>query len=547
MTFLPIVARELRVASRRRSTFWGRALAALAVIVIGTWTFFMMQQERPQTIALTLFGVMTGSASAYGLFCGLWSTADCLSQEKREGTLGLLFLTDLRGYDVVLGKLAATSLNAFYSALAVMPMLAVPLLLGGVTLGEIGRMALVIVNTLFFSLTLGLCVSAMSRSARKALLATLLLILFFAALLPLIAAWLDSLGGKPQWLIIALLVPGPGFTFATAFDDAQKTLGREFWWSLATIHVLGWAFLLLASLVAPRAWQDKPAGAPGRSWRQRWRLWRYGDPHERRAFRARLLDQNAYSWLASRVRLRPAFVWMALGAVGCVWAWGLAKFHRDWLVPFMYFLTAGFLNLLLKCWAAAEAGRQLAEDRYHGTLELVLSTSLSVRDILRGEWMALQRQFLAPVTVTLMLFVVFLAATLSETTDESERTFWGWLYLAGMLSLVADLVALYWIGMWRGLTARNPLRAVMGTVARILVLPWLGLGLASLIVAIAAAVWQCEPQFVLFVFLWLAFGLAVDLGFGAWARHKLLAEFRLAAAERYTQQAGFWKALFGKR
>ena len=44
--------------------------------------------------------------------------------------MGLIFLTDLKGYDVVLGKLAATSLNGFYGLLAVFPLLAFPLLTG---------------------------------------------------------------------------------------------------------------------------------------------------------------------------------------------------------------------------------------------------------------------------------------------------------------------------------------------------------------------------------------------------------------------------------
>ena len=56
-----------------------------------------------------LFCILTGSAVFYCLLSGVWFTADCLSEEKREGTLGLLFLTDLKGYDVVLGKLVATS------------------------------------------------------------------------------------------------------------------------------------------------------------------------------------------------------------------------------------------------------------------------------------------------------------------------------------------------------------------------------------------------------------------------------------------------------
>src|SRR5260221_4615818 len=111
MTFLPIVSRELRVASRRSGTYWLRTLAALAVVIIGTWFFLMMRTEQSQEIAMVLFGILTGSAVLYCLLSGVRSTADCLSEEKREGTLGLLFLTDLRGYDVVFGKLVASSLN----------------------------------------------------------------------------------------------------------------------------------------------------------------------------------------------------------------------------------------------------------------------------------------------------------------------------------------------------------------------------------------------------------------------------------------------------
>ncbi len=223
MTLLPIVARELRVASRRRSTYWVRASAALTVIVAGTFFFLAMQREQQQSevIAKVLFGIMTGSAVLYCLLSGVRYTADCLSEEKREGTLGLLFLTDLKGYDVVLGKLAATSLNAFYCVLAVVPMLAVPLLMGGVTLGEFGRMALVAVNTLFFSLTLGMCISALSRSARKTMAITFLLLLVVTAILPACGTWLAFhnrvLGrmGMPQVRpVFLLLSAGHGFYLA---------------------------------------------------------------------------------------------------------------------------------------------------------------------------------------------------------------------------------------------------------------------------------------------------------------------------------------------
>src|SRR5215831_14673530 len=143
MTLLPIVTRELRVAARRSGTYWQRAGAAVGVILVGAWLYLVMESQSPKQLSTYLFGALTAGALFYALVSGLRATADCLSVEKREGTLGLLFLTDLKGYDVILGKLAATSLNAFYSVVAVVPVLAIPLLMGGLTPGEFGRMALV--------------------------------------------------------------------------------------------------------------------------------------------------------------------------------------------------------------------------------------------------------------------------------------------------------------------------------------------------------------------------------------------------------------------
>src|SRR5213078_1390999 len=164
----------LRAASRRRNNYWARSYIALAATLIGTWFYCFSVRLQPQQLAQYTFIGLSVLALGYCLVSGRLFTADCLSGEKREGTLGLLFLTDLKGYDVVLGKLAANSINAFYGIFAVVPMLAVPLLMGGVTLGEFGRTALVTVNSLFFSLTLGLWMSSMSRSGRKSAAATFL-------------------------------------------------------------------------------------------------------------------------------------------------------------------------------------------------------------------------------------------------------------------------------------------------------------------------------------------------------------------------------------
>ena len=483
MTFLPIVARELRVAARRPGTYWVRSGAGLAIIVVGTWCFLMNPGRQSQDIAKILFGLLAGSAVLYCLLSGIWFTADCLSEEKREGTLGLLFLTDLKGYDVVLGKLVASSVNGSYAVVATVPIMALPLLLGGVAPGEFGRMAVVVVNTLFFSLTLGMCVSAMSRSPRKAMATTLLLILLFAALLPAFGEWRAVMGWTPragsQWFMAS-----PAFSFYHAFEAIYKAKAGEFWCSVGVTNGLAWSCLLFASLVAPRAWQERPAGEPALRWREFWRRWTYGSTAERDAFRQRLLDVCAYYWLAARSRLGPAYVWAVFGLVACGWTWGLARSRRDWLDQGTYLLTGLLLNLILKVWFALEAGRPLAEDRRQGSLELLLSTPLSVQEVLRGQLLALKRQFLGPVLATLVVCLLFIMAAATDEMlleNPEDRAFWVLFWAVGMVMLLVDLVALYWVGMWSALTTRNPTRAAGRNLERILVLPWLVLAVGTLV------------------------------------------------------------------
>lgn len=512
----------------------------MAVIVTGTWLFLMMQDQPQGTLAMTLFCILTGSAVIYAMFSGVRATADCLSEEKREGTLGLLFLTDLRGYDVVFGKLAANSLNAFYAVVAAMPMLAIPLLLGGITPAEFGRMALVTLNTLFFSLALGLSVSAVSRSAQKARAMTMLLLLTCAVALPALGGLLAAFGRVTQEVNLFFLLPSPGFAYYQALDFAYKLGGERFWWSVGLLHGLAWLSLGAASIVAPRSWQDRPPGAQSLRFRERLRLWTYGNLGERIAFRRRLLNRNPFLWLAGRMRLKPAAVWAVLFLIACLWVWGLAKFRRDWLQVWIYYATGVVLNFLLRGWFAGEAARQLAEERKAGTLELLLSTPLSVKEILLGQWLALKRQFLAPVLLVLAVECVLMVATASDTFEPEERIGYISLWVYILVVFVADLAALYWVSMWQSLTSKNPTRAASRSLLRIFILPWVAFALVLLLVAIGSIGSRSEPSWKFYLGLLFFLGLAADIGFAWHARYKLLTDFRLAAQERFVLRPTFW-------
>ena len=227
MTFLPIVARELRVTARRRGTFWTRTLVALIAIGVGTFLYLASIDAPPQDIARRIFFGLMVLSMFFCLYAGRYSTADCLSEEKRQGTLGLLFLTDLRGYDVVLGKLAATSLKGFYCLLAVFPVFAVPLLLGGITNGQVWRVILVLAVTFVFSLSVGMFVSALSRDARKAMGSNLLVLLLIVAIPGSCGALIFYLNPTHPFPF-ALLVSCPLYTLYLCDESAVPTAAGFF-------------------------------------------------------------------------------------------------------------------------------------------------------------------------------------------------------------------------------------------------------------------------------------------------------------------------------
>jgi len=538
MTFLPVVERELRVGARLSSTHWGRLAAALAALAIGGWIMLIPAiRNTPGLLGAWLFGTTAVVANLYGLLMGVLRTADCLSEEKREGTLGLLFLTDLKGYDIVLGKLVATSLNTFYGMLGIFPILAISLLVGGVTGGEFWRMVLVSINNLLFSMAVGMFCSAISRDERKAITLGVLLMIFFAGGLPLLGAfygaWTDSKTISPIFAIFS-----PGWATANAFDGlfSDPTHINYFYASVCAIHLLTWLFLFLSCTIVPRTWQDKPNSAASLRRGSIWERLGFVSRASREALRDRLLEVNPFYWLTSREGTKSLFVWAFLAVIGLFWAFGLAYYPTDWKNTTAYFWTAVITAVVLKFWVAGEACRRFCLDRQSGALELLLSTPLSVREILQGQLMSLRRQFAGPVAVVIFADLVFL---MSENESDWTLTCVAWISM-----LVADLITLSWVSMWLGLNSRSTTRATTASIIRILFLPWLAFMALLTLAAISSIFAQAnlgrfEPK--LMICLWILFGFVNNVIFGLWAAGKLHSEFRLVATQR------FEKRTLGKR
>ncbi len=549
MTLLPVVERELRVASRRSWTYWSRAGAALLAILVSSWFLLLQGSMGLGALGKPLFGTLSFLSFVFAAFAGVTHSADSVSSEKREGTLGLLFLTDLRGIDVTLGKLAAGSLGAVYSLFASLPVLALAMLLGGVSAGEYWRMVLVLVDLLLMSLAAGMCVSVFSKDGKRAALGTfvvMMLVLFLMPVAGLVAR--HALIGPGQTsdpvdelIKRTVMWMSPAAAYGWTFDVEHRANVAGFWRSVAFTAVLTALFLAVASWRLPRSWQDTGAGRGKRGWRRALERLRFPDRPAKDRHRARLLDLGPVAWLAARHWLRPALVWVFLAGAAVVFL-SLARWvGNDWWNGASYLTTSILVHLVLKVWIASEAPRQFAEDRRDGALELLLSTPLSVADLLRGRFVALRRQFAGPVVAVLVVDAVFLLGSASRDVSSSEDQFhWALLWVLRMAFLAFDAVTLCWLGLWSGMTSGN--RPTSVVLVRGIILPWLVcIAFVSLVAmgSVAARGDLFTPPRMLAG--WALIGTANNVLCIVRARRSLTTDFRDLATRRPGQSRGWFR------
>lgn len=420
-----------------------------------------------------MFWTLSYMALAFCLLEGLRKTADCLSEEKREGTLGLLFLTDLRGFDIVLGKLISHSLRAFYALVAAFPVLALPMLMGGVTGAFFGMSLLVICNTLFLSLGIGMFISSISREVTRAMALTFGVILLFVGGLP----WLDLvLAGMDESKFRSILsIASPGHLFATV----ENLKPRIFWHHLELQHALAWLFLLLSCFCVPRAWKEK-SGATGGWWQKLHAQWNFGGRKARLAFRQKLFRRNPIQWLAARDRgmLKLVSVLMIFSGAAIGW-WIFLHWKKNDFGDIGFFILP--LMPFLALWNSLRASDFLSTARRNGALELMLVAGMTPRELVRGQWAGLWKAFLFP--------VAFLAALIIAADIQGIRSMTQYnglkgaqlqsMYNSQFIDLVIQLtyafanpIALAWVGMWMGLTSRNTSVAVLKTVCLVCIIPF---------------------------------------------------------------------------
>ena len=410
MQFLSVAARELRVAARKRSSFRIRiftSVIALFICVFSLW-FVTLLSARPMG-GSQLFYTLTWAAFICACLAGPALTADSVNEERNNGTLGLLFLTNLNALSISLGKLAGQGLLALYSIVSIVPIMALPVLLGGTDVESLAKTALVLFVTLILSLIVGMFSSTVCRKPWVAVALSLAILAVLIGGIPLVSIALQMM--KPgitwiQWLVLFT----PSYSLSMAGPSAALLPSNHLWLALTVQVLLATAFLGWINFLLPRVWKEGGSGKKLIRILSAWRWFKYGPAQVRRSLRTRLLQANPILWLSCRERFGPMgfAVVLLLLALAIFWIGQRVRVvgppDADFFVPMMAWIAGTPLLYIAFCFRfAAAASERFAVDRKTGALELILCTPIKTREVVRGHWLGLLRRFWG---AALLLFAV---------------------------------------------------------------------------------------------------------------------------------------------
>jgi hypothetical protein len=558
MTVLPILERELRIRARSRATYWSRFGVGLAgALVLLPQLIWPWPLGAPGGMGRSLLNAIV-SAAFLGSCAACLLTADVISSERREGTLGLLLLTRVRAFDVLVGKLGSAGLSSLCALVAFLPMLMIPVLAGGVTGGEAFRKGLVLPDTLFLALAAGLWASACGRERLKTARTALLLlagIVLVPSLLDL--AWASLWPPSPT---IGLLSPLD--TLVSARDASYKASPEQFWVSLILVQATAWALVVSAGFRLQRSWREEgreaivPVPGPAAEGRTEpdgpwlscsWTPLVPGPAGEGETEAASAPsppldnDTNPIAWLLQRQR----------GTRAILWAGALVGPLQYALYPLLYRFVGigGYMGLMwplglvlsalesaLFAWAAS---RFFVEARGTGELELLLTTPLGAKEMVSTQWEILKRLLRWPMLVMVapalvMGFAVLRTGNVAIGPSNSFRLPYAMSSLITCVNVFLGVGALCWVGMWFGLTAGGQARTIVWTVGLVKAVPVLTGVLCSVMLNVlargwggwgAAAYWitLCLPQLVSLLFY---------AGLISLARQRLLGELAVGEPVR---------------
>ena len=385
----PVVIRELRVGARDRWNNWYRVLAATTILLIG----WFARLFDPNTDGRSLF-----TAVHQVLLCVIWifvplATADCISKERREGTLGLLFLTPLKAWHVVIAKSLVHANRAVLMWLAAVPVLTLSFLMGGVTKWEVTLSVLIHASSLCCALAAGIIVSAFFTEWSRVTIAAMIAAAIVLAVYLTAHLWVaGKFWRAPNWLQLndplyvalastALLGNWDGRAWLEATGGGVPVI-YAMWVKWMFVPCAGSLLLLAAAVFSSGVLVRRTITAEARGSS---RVTRLGTkvlfPALHRKWSRHQLLRNPVGWLEQRTWTARALQWGWIALMIAFYSVVAGSMHDWWHEHMLMHRTFGFglLGAL-----ALTAAASLRRERENGMLGQLLITPLQPNEIVMG-------------------------------------------------------------------------------------------------------------------------------------------------------------------
>jgi hypothetical protein len=447
--FPPLVARELLVYSRQSWTYWLRLLSALGAVSVLAIMGATGQNRVGQADGLSLLAGSTAILFFIASLNGLRSTADCIASERRQGTLVLLFLADLKLNTILISKLVTNSLRNVWAFLGTLPVLGLCLLLGGVSGMMFVQGVLAVLAAAWLSLMVGLDQSCRNQGEHEAF-SNGLRELLKLNLVPFMS---------PASLVLSAFLPGRSFfghAYFLATFGITVGVGLFYWFRAKTALARNWQqpppeegpadSSLRAPEPTPVAGHlQKPPRRCGNMPPAYWLFARYGDTRQ----------------------VGP----LPIGICFVLTGFAVLLMSDADIIKMTYPVVMGAGRFIQMLAMAKIAPQSFADIARPGALEILQTTPITLKQIVRAAYDFLFVHFRRGVLPMLGLDALVLVMVALRTTTEGSAWDFALMLLAQNSLFLSGLCAMGVTGIWLGLKQRSLSRASFSACFFFLVLP----------------------------------------------------------------------------
>ncbi len=471
----PVIQRELTLASRQPETYRIRTWSLGIALMVFSFILILSENAISNArLGRMLFETLVYLTFPFVLFIGVFTSSDCLSHERREGTLPLLFLARLRPFQVILGKYVAMALSPVYILVAMLPVFSLTILIGGVRIEDLLQISLALLTMQLFSLAVGILVSALTEDAREAMKRTAGTLLLLTVILPLI----EPLPGAAYdaFSIRAVLVMFSPYVLLERSLDTLQLI--PYFPTLVTQACLVPVCLILATVATMRNLGER-AQEPQKNPNPAMAKASPKDAMASHDFRSKLAGSTApLPWFVRRAldyKKRSLFPRIAAVILISLFGLHLLRTHPSDVTQTMLILIP--LHIAFKAYLTANACRLFHEFNHRGTLELLTITPQRINGLAPAAVTALVHQHRWHLRILALLNLACLARTSVGLSTRGSITgevlfLFGLVVLGGIALLYQDSRTLIWVGLASGLRHRKLGRSILFAFRKVMLFSW---------------------------------------------------------------------------